>query len=148
MGRIVVPLADGWALRPPWPRSRRWRRQKSADPLFAAVEAHKAAWARLLETEDRTDDFDALEAFHALEAGGGAVDAAFEKLTQTARTKRAGMGRLSGRPFCSRTVTVVTAYWMRLQDECDLTCWKVEDRDVSAEILLRSDDGAHRALRG
>jgi hypothetical protein len=27
----------------------------------AWVEAHKAAWARLLETEDRTDDYEALD---------------------------------------------------------------------------------------
>jgi hypothetical protein len=30
-----------------------WR---SPDPVPALVEAHKAVWARLLETEDRTDD--------------------------------------------------------------------------------------------
>jgi hypothetical protein len=64
---------------------------ESADPVFAAMEAHKAAWARLLETKNRTDDFDTLEAFHALEAAGGAVDAAFEELTQTSPTTRPGM---------------------------------------------------------
>jgi hypothetical protein len=56
-----------------------------ADPVFALLEAHKAAWARLLETENRTDDYEALE------EAGGAADAAFNEITTTPPTTVAGM---------------------------------------------------------
>jgi hypothetical protein len=48
------------------------------------VEAHKAAWARLLQTEGRTDDYEALE------AAGRAVDAALKEIMKTPPTTRAG----------------------------------------------------------
>jgi hypothetical protein len=41
-----------------------------ADPAFGLEEAHRAAWARLLETENRTDDYETLE------EAGRAVDPA------------------------------------------------------------------------
>jgi hypothetical protein len=34
---------------------------ETPDPVFAILEVHKAAWARLLETEARTNDHEALE---------------------------------------------------------------------------------------
>jgi hypothetical protein len=55
-----------------------------ADPAFGLVEAHKAAWARLLQTEGRTDDYEALE------AAGRAVDAALKEIMKTPPTTRAG----------------------------------------------------------
>jgi hypothetical protein len=55
------------------------------DPVLGLVEAHKAAWARLLETENRTDDYETLE------EAGRAADAALEKLTSTPPTTGAGM---------------------------------------------------------
>jgi hypothetical protein len=58
---------------------------EQSDPVFALLEAHKAAWARLLETEDRTDDYEALE------EAGGAADAALEEITNTPPTTVAGM---------------------------------------------------------
>jgi hypothetical protein len=48
------------------------------------LEAHKAAWARLLRIEDRTDDHEALE------KAGGAVDAALEEIIKVPPTTRAG----------------------------------------------------------
>jgi hypothetical protein len=48
------------------------------------VEAHKAAWARLLETEARTNDHEALE------KAGGAVDAALDEIMKTPPRTRAG----------------------------------------------------------
>jgi hypothetical protein len=58
---------------------------EQSDPVFALLEAHKAAWARLLETEDRTDDYEALE------EAEGAADAALEEITNTPPTTVAGM---------------------------------------------------------
>ncbi len=55
-----------------------------ADPAFGLVEAHKAAWARLLETEGRTDDYEQLE------EAGRAVDAAVREIMKTPPTTRAG----------------------------------------------------------
>ena len=55
------------------------------DPVFGLIEAHKAAWARLLETEDRTDNYEALE------EAAGAADAAIDELTATPPTTIAGM---------------------------------------------------------
>jgi hypothetical protein len=34
---------------------------ETPDPVFAILEVHKAAWARLLEAEARTNDHEALE---------------------------------------------------------------------------------------
>jgi hypothetical protein len=58
---------------------------ETPDPVFALLEAHKAAWARLLETEERTDDFEALD------EAGGALDAAINEITSTPPTTVAGM---------------------------------------------------------
>jgi hypothetical protein len=55
------------------------------DPVFALLEAHKAAWARLLEIEDRTDDYETLE------EAGRAVDAVLAEITTTPPTTLAGM---------------------------------------------------------
>jgi hypothetical protein len=55
------------------------------DPVFALLEAHKAAWARLLEIEDRTDDYETLE------ESGRAVDVALDEITTTPPTTMAGM---------------------------------------------------------
>jgi hypothetical protein len=55
------------------------------DPVFGLLQAHKAAWARLLETEARTDDFEALE------QAGRAVDVALNEITTTPPTTVAGM---------------------------------------------------------
>jgi hypothetical protein len=57
---------------------------ETSDPVFALIEAHKAAWARLLETEARTNDYEALE------AAGRAVDAALEEIMRSPPTTRAG----------------------------------------------------------
>jgi hypothetical protein len=56
-----------------------------ADPAFGLVEAHRVAWARLLETEDRTDDYESLE------EAGRAVDVALNEITTTPPTTVAGM---------------------------------------------------------
>jgi hypothetical protein len=58
---------------------------KPLDPVLGLVDAHGAAWARLLETEARTDDFAAL-----VEAGGP-VDSALDAITTTLPTTVAGM---------------------------------------------------------
>jgi hypothetical protein len=55
------------------------------DPVFALLEAHKAAWARLLRIEDLTDDHETLE------EAGGAVDVALNEITTTPPTTVAGM---------------------------------------------------------
>jgi hypothetical protein len=55
------------------------------DPVLRLLEAHKAAWARLLETEARTNDHEALE------EAGRAVDAAIDEITTTPPTTVAGM---------------------------------------------------------
>jgi hypothetical protein len=55
-----------------------------ADPAFGLVEAHKAAWVRLLETENRTNDYETLE------EAGRAVDAALKAIMKTPPTTRAG----------------------------------------------------------
>jgi hypothetical protein len=55
------------------------------DPVLGLVEAHKAAWARLLETEDRTDDYETLE------EAGRAVDAVLDQIVNTPPTTVAGM---------------------------------------------------------
>jgi hypothetical protein len=55
------------------------------DPVFALLQAHKVAWARLLATEDCTDDHEALE------KAGGTVDAALDEITNTPPTTVAGM---------------------------------------------------------
>jgi hypothetical protein len=55
------------------------------DPVLGLVEAHKSAWARLLETEARTNDHEALE------EAGRAVDAALNKITTTPPTTVTGM---------------------------------------------------------
>ncbi len=55
------------------------------DPVFGLVEAHKVAWARLLETEARTNDYETLE------EAGGAVDVALNEITTTPPTTLAGM---------------------------------------------------------
>jgi hypothetical protein len=55
------------------------------DPVFALLEAHKAAWARLLATEDCTDDHEALE------EAGRAVDGTLDAITTTPPTTVAGM---------------------------------------------------------
>jgi hypothetical protein len=55
------------------------------DPVLALVEAHKAAWARLLRIEDLTDDHETLE------AAGRAVDVALDAITSTPPTTVAGM---------------------------------------------------------
>jgi hypothetical protein len=69
---LGAPLAAATAHRPP-------------DPVFGLIEAHKAAWARLLETESHTDDFEALE------DAGRAVGAALDDITTTPPTTVAGM---------------------------------------------------------
>jgi hypothetical protein len=55
------------------------------DPVFRLLEAHKAAWARLLETESRTNEYDALE------QAGRAVDVALNEITRAPPTTVAGM---------------------------------------------------------
>jgi hypothetical protein len=55
------------------------------DPVFGLLQAHKAAWARLLEIEDRTDDYETLE------VAGRAVDVELDKITSTPPTTVAGM---------------------------------------------------------
>jgi hypothetical protein len=67
------------ALRPRWPPPRR------SSPILGLIAAHKAAWARLLKLEDRTDDYEMLE------EAGRAVDAAIDRLTKTPPPTVAGM---------------------------------------------------------
>jgi hypothetical protein len=55
------------------------------DPVFDLLEAHKAAWARLLRIEDLTDDHETLE------EAGRAVDVALNEITNTPPTTVAGM---------------------------------------------------------
>jgi hypothetical protein len=55
-----------------------------ADPVLGLVEAHKAAWARLLELEDHTDDYETLE------EAGRAVDAAVGEIMKIPPTAPAG----------------------------------------------------------
>jgi hypothetical protein len=55
------------------------------DPVFRLLEAHKAAWARLLRIENQTDDYDTLE------EAGRAVDVALNEITTTPPTTVAGM---------------------------------------------------------
>jgi len=49
--------------------------------VLALVEAHKAVWVRLLETEDRTDDYETLEEV------GRAADTAFDAIMKTRRRR-------------------------------------------------------------
>jgi hypothetical protein len=58
---------------------------QTPDAVFALLQAHKVAWARLLATEDCTDDHEALE------KAGGTVDAALNEITTTPPTTVAGM---------------------------------------------------------
>jgi hypothetical protein len=60
------------------------------DPVFSLLEAHKAAWARLLETEDRTNDYETLE------EAGQAVDAALDEITNTPPTTVTGIRAVIG----------------------------------------------------
>jgi hypothetical protein len=53
------------------------------DPIFGIVAAHKAAWAKFMELDDRD-----LETF---EEGGRAADAAMHELMNTPPTTLAGM---------------------------------------------------------
>jgi hypothetical protein len=55
-----------------------------ADPAFGLVETHKTAWARLLETENRTDDHEALE------EAGRVIDAALGEVMKTPPMIRVG----------------------------------------------------------
>jgi hypothetical protein len=55
------------------------------DPVFGLLEAHKAAWTRLLRIEDLTDDHETLE------EAGRAVDVALNEITTTPPTTVAGM---------------------------------------------------------
>jgi hypothetical protein len=55
------------------------------DQVLALVEAHRVAWARLLDLEDQTDDYETLE------EAGRAVDAAVNEITTTPPTTVAGM---------------------------------------------------------
>jgi hypothetical protein len=55
------------------------------DPVLGLLQAHKAAWARLLEFEDQTDDYETLE------EAGRAVDVALDEITTTPPTTVAGM---------------------------------------------------------
>jgi hypothetical protein len=55
------------------------------DPVFGLLEAHKAAWARLLDLENQTDDYETLE------EAGRAVDVALNEITTTPPTTVAGM---------------------------------------------------------
>jgi hypothetical protein len=57
---------------------------ETLDPVFGLLEAHKAAWVRLLETENRTDDY------YELEDAGRAADASLAALLATPPTTRAG----------------------------------------------------------
>jgi|HubBroStandDraft_5_1064220.scaffolds.fasta_scaffold129529_2 hypothetical protein len=58
-----------------------------ADDVFAALEAHKAAWARL----DGLDEIADLDDYEAYERGSLAADAALDELTATPPTTVAGM---------------------------------------------------------
>jgi hypothetical protein len=58
---------------------------ETSDPVFGLLEAHKAAWVRLLETENRTDDY------YELEEAARAADAALDEITNTPPTTLAGM---------------------------------------------------------
>jgi hypothetical protein len=55
------------------------------DSVLGLVEAHKAAWARLLDLENQTDDYETLE------EAGRAVDVALNEITTTPPTTLAGM---------------------------------------------------------
>jgi hypothetical protein len=55
------------------------------DPVLSLLEAHKAAWARLLRIENQTDDY------NTLEEAGRAVDVALNEITTTPPTTVAGM---------------------------------------------------------
>jgi hypothetical protein len=59
--------------------------RQTPDPVFGLLEAHKAAWVRLLETENRTDDY------YELEEAARAADAALDEITNTPPTTLAGM---------------------------------------------------------
>jgi hypothetical protein len=65
-----------------------------ADPVFALLEAHKAAWARF----DEITDFDDHEAY---ERAAGAVDAALDEITNTPADDG---GRHAGRHRVSRRI--------------------------------------------
>jgi hypothetical protein len=54
------------------------------DPVVGFVEAHRAAWARLLDLENHTDDYERLE------EAGRAADAALEEIMKTPPTTPAG----------------------------------------------------------
>jgi hypothetical protein len=58
---------------------------ETPDPVLGLLEAHKAAWVRLLETENRTDDY------YELEEAARAADAALDEITNTPPTTLAGM---------------------------------------------------------
>jgi hypothetical protein len=58
---------------------------ETSDPVFGLLEAHKAAWVWLLETENRTDDY------YELEEAARAADAALDEITNTPPTTLAGM---------------------------------------------------------
>jgi hypothetical protein len=56
------------------------------DPVFALLEAHKAAWARLLDLENHN-----IDDYETLEEAGRAVDAAVYEIMTTPPTTVAGM---------------------------------------------------------
>jgi hypothetical protein len=73
---------------------------ETLDPVFGLLEAHKAAWVRLLETENRTDDY------YELEEAARAADAALDQITKTPPATLAGM-------------RAVIAYLVDLDGHCD-----------------------------
>jgi hypothetical protein len=72
------------ALQPPRPPSRQSPRQDQPTRRSASLRPTEQAWARLPETENRTDDYETLE------EAGRAVDDALREIMKTPPTTRAG----------------------------------------------------------
>jgi hypothetical protein len=64
---------------------------ETSDPVFALIEAHKAAFRHYLALEEHLGDSEDIAGFKALEEAGRDVDAALDEITTTPPTTVAGM---------------------------------------------------------
>jgi hypothetical protein len=98
----VRSVADGWIKGP-----------VGADPIFAAIERHKATWTGYMDLSDRTDDVAAEEeGWRATQADREACDAASDAETECMDALLATV------PMTAAGARAAIAYLVRFDDEC------------------------------
>jgi hypothetical protein len=106
------------------------------DPVFALLEAHKAAWARLLRIENQTDDYDTLE------EAGRAVDVALNEITNP--TDDCGRHAPLWSIWSGWTDIWITCRRCCDLRSCDRRCWRLCDaRHCARSWVLLKVDCAH-----